>query len=114
MTTVIECRPRCESVMPDFGTFNINQHGTSCRDRRCSIVLSERAHRLVPDLRRLTEIAKIAVFEHSTLKIALTIAVGAAHLILAAPTAPTCFASRDTQFPSTVTAAPAPVGVGWG
>jgi hypothetical protein len=114
MTTVIECRPRCESVVRDITTSKIDQHGASCRTRRCSIVLSDRAHRLVPVMRRVMEIAMIAVLNPSTLQLAFAAAFGAGQLILAGATAPTLFATRSAQFHPTVSAPRAPVGVGWG
>jgi hypothetical protein len=115
LTTVIECRPRgANRGSSDIGTFDINQHGVSCRIRRCSIVLSEQAQRLVPLTRRVMEITMIAVLKRLTLQRALRTAFSAAQIILAEPTAPTLFASRDTPFHATVTAAPAPVGIGWG
>ncbi len=114
MTTVIECRPRRESVSSDITTFRINRHGGRCRTRRCSIVLSDRSHRLVPIMRRVVEIAIIAVLNPSTLQLALGDAFGAGQLVLAVATAPALFASRSAQFHPTVTAPPAPVGVGWG
>jgi hypothetical protein len=114
MTTVIECRPRCESVACDITTSKIDQHGASCRVRRCSIVLSDRGHRLLPVMRRVMEIAVIAALNPSILQLAFAAAFGAGQLILAGATAPALFASRSAQFHPTVTAPPAPVGVGWG
>jgi hypothetical protein len=114
MTTFAECRPRCESVSCDITTSKIDQHGASCRTRRCSIVLSDRAHRLVPVMRRVIEIAMIAVLNPSTLQLAFAAAFGAGQLILAGATAPTLLATRSAQFHSTVSAPRAPVGVGWG
>jgi hypothetical protein len=115
LTTVIECRPRgANSVASDIRTFDTNQHGVSCRIRRCSIVLSEQAQRLVPVTRPVTEITMIAVLQRLTLQRTVRTAFSVAQLILAEPTAPALFASRDTPFHPTVTAAPAPVGVGWG
>jgi hypothetical protein len=64
------------------------------------------------------EIAMIAFLNRLTLQLALGGAFGAGQLILATITAPIPFASRGTQFqptiPATITALPAPVGVGWG
>jgi hypothetical protein len=114
MTTVMESRPRRESVISDITTFRINRHGASCRTRRCSIVLSERSHRLVPIMRRIMEIAIIAVLNPSTLQLALGGVFGTGQLVLAVATAPALLASRSAQFHPTVTAPTAPVGVGWG
>jgi hypothetical protein len=115
MTTVMECRPRRESVIfSDITTFRINRHGVPCRTRGCSIVLSERWHGLVRIMRRIMEIAIIAFLNPSTLQLALGGTFGAGQLVLAVATAPALFASRSAQFHPTVTAPTAPVGVGWG
>ena len=116
MTTVIECRPHgAKNVASDIRTFDLNQHEVSCRIRRGSIVSSQRAQWLVPITRRLTEeISMIAVHKRSTLQLALRTAFSAAQLIIAEPSAPAFFARGDIPFHPTVTAGPAPVGVGWG
>jgi hypothetical protein len=116
MTTVIECRPPgAKNVASDIRTFDLNQHGASCRIRRGSIVLLERAQWPVPITRRVTEeITMIAIHRRSTLQFALRTAFSAAQLIIAEPSAPALFARGDVPFHPTVTAGPAPVGVGWG
>ena len=108
MTPVLECRPRHESVVPEHSTFKIDRQVASCRTRRCSIVLSDRAHRLVPVTHQIMEIAMTAVFNRLTRQLAFGAALGAG---LAVATAPILFAGRGTP---TVTVPPAPVGVGWG
>jgi hypothetical protein len=116
MTTVIECRPPgAKSVASGIRTFDLNHHGVSCRIRRGSIVLSEQAQWLVPITRRVAEeITMIAVHKRSTIRLALRTAFSAVQLIIAEPSAPALFARGDTPFHPTVTAGPAPVGVGWG
>ena len=114
MTTSIERRPSgANSVSSNIRTFEINQRRASCRIRHCSIVLSERARRLVPVTRRAMEIVMIAFPDRLTLQLATSAAFGAGRLIVVVATAPMLVGGQGTQFP-TVISPPAPVGVNWG
>jgi hypothetical protein len=116
MITGIQSRPDgVNRVSSHIGTSKINQREASCRDRRYSNVLSVRARRLLPAVRRRMEIAMTAVLNRLTLQRAFRAAFAAGQLMLAVATAPILFASPGTQsHPTTATAPPAPVGVGWG
>jgi hypothetical protein len=114
MTTAIECRPSgAHSVSSNIRTFEINQRRASCRIRHWSIVLSERARKLVPVTRRAMEIVMIAFPDRLTIQLAYSAAFGAGRLIVVVATAPMLVGGQGTQFP-TVISPPAPVGVGWG
>jgi hypothetical protein len=114
MATAIGRRLRgVRSLASGIKTFEIDQNRTSCRVPRCSTVISKRAHRFVPVARRVLEIAMIAV-RH---RLRLQVAPGApsAQVSSFLPLRPLlCFASAVAPFRLTITAPPAPVGVGWG